>query len=409
MTRPFVVLKFGGTSVATVERWAAISDVVLSRRAEGYTPVLVCSAVAGMSNLLDSLLPAALRNEHHSIITKIEAQHRELARSMQLDDTFLDDALLPLKRLADGAALIGEATPRMKAAVMAMGELLSTQLGAAYLVQRGIQATWIDARDHMQALPIQGDAAWLSAHCNDDAEPELALAWAGHEVIVTQGFIARNGDGDTVLLGRGGSDTSAALFAAKLSAERCEIWTDVPGVYTANPRDIPNARLLQLLDYDEAQEIASAGASVLHPRCLGPVRRHGIPLHVRCTHRPELAGTVVGPNAPETAEVKVISARRGITLVSMTALGMWQRAGFLADVFACFKTHGVSVDLVSTSETNVTASFDPGSGVLPDSTIDALMDDLKHHCEAKLLRGCASVSLVGRHIRAILHQLGPAG
>ena len=151
-----------------------------------------------------------------------------------------------------------------------------------------------------------------------------------------KGFIARNGDGETVLLGRGGSDTSAALFAAKIGAERCEIWTDVPGVYTANPRDIPDARMLRLLGYDEAQEIASSGASVLHPRCLGPVRRHGIPLHVRCTQRPELVGTVVGPNAPDTAEVKVISARRGITLISMNALGMWQRVGFLADVFACF-------------------------------------------------------------------------
>jgi bifunctional diaminopimelate decarboxylase / aspartate kinase len=404
----FVVLKYGGTSVATAERWATILDVVRERIESGYRPVLVCSAVSGVSNTLDRLLPAALRDEHGAILDDIEGVHRALANELGIEIPWLHEIMTPLRRLADGAALIGEATPRMQAAAMAMGELLSTRLGATYLQAQGLEAHWVDARDHMRALPASGDAAWLSVHCSDDADPATIAEFDRHQVIVTQGFIARNESGETVLLGRGGSDTSAALFAAKLQAERCEIWTDVPGVYTANPREIPQARLLQLLAYDEAQEIASAGAAVLHPRCLGPVRRHSIPLHVRCTLRPELTGTIIGANAPDTAEVKVISARRGMTLVSMDTLGMWQRVGFLADVFGCFKAHGVSVDLVSTSETNVTASFDPSAGMVPRATIDALMKDLGTHCEAKLIERCAAVSLVGRHIRAILHQLGPA-
>ncbi len=404
----FVVLKYGGTSVATAERWATIRDVARARIAEGYRPVLVCSAVSGISNALDSLLPAALRDEHGPILSEIESVHRQLAAELGVDASWLPEFLVPLRRLADGTALIGEATPRMKAAAMAMGELLSTRMGAAYLQKHGVDAHWVDAREHMRALPNSGDAAWLSAHCSDDADPAAAELFGQHEMVITQGFIARNDSGETVLLGRGGSDTSAALFAAKLQAERCEIWTDVPGVYTANPREIPQARLLQLLAYDEAQEIASAGAAVLHPRCLGPVRKHDIPLHVRCTLRPELTGTIIGSNAPDTAEVKVISARRGMTLVSMDALGMWQRVGFLADVFTCFKKHGISVDLVSTSETNVTASFDPSAGVVPRATVDALMAELGEHCEARLIERCAAVSLVGRHIRAILHQLGPA-
>jgi diaminopimelate decarboxylase/aspartate kinase len=404
----FVVLKYGGTSVASAQRWESILDVAQSRIDEGYVPVLVCSALAGVSNLLDRLLTAAMTDTHHGIIADIEARHRGLAMDLGVSGAWLDDALLPLKRLADGAALIKEATPRMKAAAMAMGELLSTRLGALFLQSRGLEAQWIDARDHMRALPTTGDAAWLSVHCDDSANQETQNLFSQYPCVITQGFIGRNDDGDTVLLGRGGSDTSAALFAAKIGAERCEIWTDVPGVYTANPRDIPEARMLKLLDYEEAQEIASAGASVLHPRCLGPVSRHGIPLHVRCTHRPELTGTIIGPNAPDTAEVKVISTRSDITLISMNALGMWQRVGFLADVFICFKNHGVSVDLVSTSETNVTASFDSSAGVVPETTVAALLRDLSMHCEPRLIRDCASVSLVGRHIRAILHQLGPA-
>jgi len=404
----FVILKYGGTSVASAVRWESIVEVVQARMDEGYVPVLVCSALAGVSNLLDQLLNAAMSDSHKRIIDQIEEKHRVLAQDMGISDAWLDEALLPLKRLADGAALIKEATPRMKAAAMAMGELLSTRMGASFLQSRGVSAEWIDARDHMKALPTSGDAAWLAVHCDDDPDLATRTLFAQFPCLITQGFIDQNEEGDTVLLGRGGSDTSAALFAAKIGAERCEIWTDVPGVYTANPRDIPEARMLKLLDYEEAQEIASAGASVLHPRCLGPVSRHGIPLHVRCTHRPELTGTIIGPNAPDTAEVKVISTRSGIALISMNALGMWQRVGFLADVFACFKHHGVSVDLISTSETNVTASFDPGAGVVPEETIAALMKDLSLHCEARLLRDCASVSLVGRHIRAILHQLGPA-
>ena len=408
MAPRFVVLKFGGTSVASQTRWQSIAGVVRARIDEGLHPVLVCSALAGVSNLLEGLLDRALVDEHRPVVDEIVQRHIALCEEMGLETDWLELEVNPLRRLADGAALIGEATPRMRAATMAFGELLSTKIGAKFMLAQGINAQWVDAREHMLAQSGSGQAAWLSGHCDDAHEPRVENTFAQYPCVITQGFIARNRDGETVLLGRGGSDTSAALFAAKIGAERCEIWTDVPGVYTANPRDIPDARMLRLLGYDEAQEIASSGASVLHPRCLGPVRRHGIPLHVRCTQRPELVGTVVGPNAPDTAEVKVISARRGITLISMNALGMWQRVGFLADVFACFKRHGVSVDLVSTSETNVTASFDQKAAVVAEETLQALLVDLREHCEVTLLRDCASVSLVGRHIRAILHQLGPA-
>jgi diaminopimelate decarboxylase/aspartate kinase len=404
----FVVLKFGGTSVATAARWRTIAAVTRARVAEGHTPVLVCSALAGVSDLLEGLLDAALRDEHGLRLTEIEALHRALGADLDLKLPWLDETLAPVHRLAAGAALVGEISPRMRAAVLATGELLSTRLGGDFLRADGLDVRWEDARTSMTTHPQDGGVGYLSAHCDDAADPAVTARFAGAEVIITQGFIAHNRAGETVLLGRGGSDTSAALFAAKLGAQRCEIWTDVPGIYTANPRDIPDARMLRLLDYDEAQEIATAGASVLHPRCIAPVRRHGIPLHIRCTLRPELEGTVICGDAPSTAEVKAISARRGVTLVSMTTLGMWQQVGFLADAFGVFKRNGISVDLVSTSETNVTASFDPGAGVVDATAIDALLEDLSEHCEARLISNCAAVTLVGRHIRAILHQLGPA-
>jgi diaminopimelate decarboxylase/aspartate kinase len=149
-----------------------------------------------------------------------------------------------------------------------------------------------------------------------------------------------------VILGRGGSDTSASYFGALLRAERVEIWTDVAGMFSANPRQVPSARLLSRLDYEEAQEIATTGAKVLHPRCINPVREARVPLAIKDTNHPDLAGTEIAAGAPDAApSVKAISSRSGITLISMESIGMWQQVGFLADVFDFFRRHGLSIDL----------------------------------------------------------------
>jgi diaminopimelate decarboxylase/aspartate kinase len=229
------------------------------------------------------------------------------------------------------------------------------------------------------------------------------------KVILTQGFIARNEWGETVLLGRGGSDTSASYFAARLQARRLEIWTDVPGMFTADPRVVPSARLLLSLHYDEAQELASAGSSVLHPRCLSPLRAYGIPLFIRCTTARHLSGTVVSSVTDEIEpQVKGICLRNGLTLISMDGVGMWHEVGFLARAFAVFGEHGVSVDLVSTSETNVTVSIDTTDGMLAHDTQRALLGDLENLCRVRAISDCSAVSLVGRKIRTILPRMAPA-
>jgi len=225
--------------------------------------------------------------------------------------------------------------------------------------------------------------------------------------VLTQGFIARDPQGRTVLLGRGGSDTSAALLASRIEALRCEIWTDVPGLFTADPRQISSARLLRRLGYAEAQEIATTGAKVLHPRAIAPLRHGQVPLEVKCTHAPQLVGTTIAAAGPDEAQVKAISSRKGIVLVSMETLGMWQEVGFLARAFAVFSEHGLSVDTVSTSETSVTVTLDPSANALRDDELQAVVDALRPLCSPRLITGCASVSLVGRGIRTILHRLAP--
>jgi bifunctional diaminopimelate decarboxylase / aspartate kinase len=412
--RPWIVLKFGGTSVSTPERWETIARIVERRMGEGLRPLVVCSALTGISNQLEALLDLAVEGRHEEELAAIRARHLELGAGLGVDAPgLLREDFEELSRLALAASLLREAGPALKARVMAFGELMSTRLGAAHLAARGVEASWHDARTSLivREDPIgAGPRAYLSATCGFEQDEELRerLAEIPAAAVVTQGFIARNREGQTVLLGRGGSDTSAAYFAARLGAVRCEIWTDVPGLFTANPALIPSARLLRALNYDEAQEIATLGAKVLHPRAIPPLRAHGIPLHVLSTDRPEVPGTVISAAGPVTGpQVKAISSRHGLTLVSMETVGMWQEVGFLARAFAVFAQHGLSVDSVSTSETNVTVSLDPQANALEPPAVAALLRDLAAFCEPHLIAPTSSLSLIGRGIRAILHELGP--
>jgi diaminopimelate decarboxylase/aspartate kinase len=401
--------------VSTLERWETIAEVLRERVAEGKRAFVVCSALSGISNALETLVEQAPSEDYQSTLDTIETSHRELAADLEIDvDELLGTHFKELERLALGASLVGEASPRFQARVLAMGELMSTRLGAAYLKRVGVSSSWRDARKMLRSVDepnARRARRYLSAACEcaPDAALKSGLADSDAQVVVTQGFIASDVAGDTVLLGRGGSDTSAAYFAAKLEAERLEVWTDVPGMFTANPRDIPSARLLRQLDYDEAQELATMGAKVLHPRCIDPIRAGQIPLHIRCTQRPDLEGTVISGEIPDFgAQVKAISAKTDVTLISMDTLGMWQQVGFLADAFAAFKRAGLSVDLITTSEANVTVSLDPVANALEPRTITGLLEDLNQFCDARQIGPCAVVSLIGRNIRSILDELGPA-
>ncbi len=410
----WLVLKFGGTSVSSVANWHNIAQVLRARIAEGFRPVVVHSALSGITDRLESLLSAAMVGAHAPILEQIELAHRLLAERLSVDSNpQFEQFVQELHELAESLAehrSIGDAT---RARVMALGELMATALGAAFLNAEGIGTIWVDARDVLRAderLNATHKATLLSATCDFAPDRNLQANWRSlDKVVLTQGFIAANAAGQTVLLGRGGSDTSAAYFAAKLSAARLEIWTDVPGLFSANPRAVPTARLLRELHYDEAQEIASNGAKVLHPRCILPVRQYQIPLHVYATQAPGLEGTVVTANVADTAaQVKAIAIRKGITLVSMESPGMWHQVGFLADAFQVFKQHGLSVDLVSTSETNVTVSLDPTANTLDDAALDGLAAALGEICRVEILGPCASLSLLGQNIRGILHELGSA-
>nr|MBA3486441.1 aspartate kinase [Lysobacter sp.] len=408
-TGGWVVLKFGGTSVSRRHRWDTIGQLAGKRMAEeGVRVLVVVSALSGVTNELQ-----AISDGPADIGARIDALvERHLAFCAELDldaDAVLGERLQALRALADG----DDARTRplaWQAELLAQGELLSSTLGAAYLAAHGLDCGWCDARGWLDAIALPNQSAWatrLAVNCRreGDLDFEARFARQASALLITQGFIARHGDGGTAILGRGGSDTSAAYFGALLQADRVEIWTDVPGMFSANPRDVPDARLLTRLDYAEAQEIATTGAKVLHPRAIGPCRDANVPLAILDTERPELPGTRIDASAVTVPGVKAISRRNGIVLVSMESVGMWQQVGFLADIFERFKRHGLSVDLIGSSETNVTVSLDPSENLVTTNVLQALSADLAEVCRVKVIAPCAAITLVGRGMRSLLHRL----
>ncbi len=408
----WVVVKFGGTSVSTLANWRNIALVVHRRLQSGHRVLVVHSAITKITDMLEKLLAAAQSGNPEEALKAIEDRHRQLTTDLGVGvSPQLQGYFDELRQMANGIALVRELSDRTRARVMANGELMATEIGSRFLKAQGIDVTWMDAREMLTAEDrgASAKASVLSATCSfaPDAALEARLD-ASTLVVITQGFICRDSEGNTCLLGRGGSDTSASYLGAKIRARQIEIWTDVPGMFSANPRATPTARLIRALHYDEAQEIATSGAKVLHPRCLLPARQHQIPLYVLATQTPDVEGTLITGESAPGAQVKAVCNRKGITLISLDSPGMWHQVGFLADVFAVFKEHGMSVDLVSTSETNVTVSLDPAANTLDGELLGKLQRDLSKLSAVRVIGPCASVSLVGRNIRAILHKLGDA-
>lgn len=412
--RRWLVLKFGGTSVSSLESWQIIRDLIVERQQAGYRPVVVHSAVAKISDLLLEVLDRAVQGDYEELFSRIVRIHQDLASDLGVDaEACLKTYFADLRQTLAGVRLVREVSPRIHVRVLSLGELMATTLGAAYLETQDLPVQWVDARDLLCSTEASGmneKSRYLAADCDFAPDPDLQDRFLDIEgVALTQGFIARNGKGEPVLLGRGGSDTSAAYIAAKLKAAGLEIWTDVPGIFSANPRIISGARLLSKLSYQEAQEIASTGGSVLHPRCIGPVRSYGIPMRVRCTSRPELPGTLVSSaTVGDAPRVKAISGTSGITLVSMETLGMWHEVGFLAKAFRCFSDVGLSVDLVSTSESNVTVTLTSGAHSDDSETLEELRRRLERLCGVNIIEDVEVVSLIGQKIRGLLHEIGPA-
>jgi len=400
-------MKFGGSSVAARAQWEVIASLARSRRLEGHRVLLVCSAVAGVTDRLTAL---AERPAARDALTELIDLHRTLGRELGLYER---DWLAPARDLIETSlgAVGQDPTPASRAALLATGEWLSTRMGALFLRQNGLDIAWVDAREALQTESepdLSPARRWLSAGCAAGADSVLNTRWSDlGDILITQGFVARCPDGRTALLGRGGSDTSAALLAGRLEAERLEIWTDVPGLFSADPRLCADARLLAEVDYDEALEMAASGAKVVHPRAIRAAAETRTPMVIRDTHRPAFRGTRIGAAAAGTHRgIKTVTCQREMAVILLQNLDARRQVGFLADVFEVFRRHGVSIDLVATSETTTTVALNKAANHLDRDGLDELESDLSGRCRVDRFDDCVCVNLVGRGARTALSRLG---
>jgi diaminopimelate decarboxylase/aspartate kinase len=402
----WLVLKFGGTSVAGREQWETISSIVRARRSDGYRVLLVCSAVSGVTNLLETL---SRQLDSQTPLAKILQIHGALAEQLGINiDSWLAEAEQQISHCLQ--QIVRTPGPEWIAALLASGEWLSTRLGAQFL-QQSIDVDWVDARDVLQVLPEPDRSParqWLSATCEPGRDSSLSRRWMELKpVLITQGFVARTGQRKTALLGRGGSDTSAALFAGHLGAERLEIWTDVPGLFSADPRLLPQARLLRQVDYAEALEMAASGARVIQSRCIRAASATATPIMIRDIHHCEVEGTKISNKASASTGVKTITCQHNMAVILLENLDARHQVGFLARVFEIFRRLGISVDLVATSETTTTVAVNRDANHLGTDELETLVSTLAERCSVRLFDDCVCVNLVGRDIRTSLARLQP--
>jgi aspartate kinase len=385
-----IVMKFGGSSVADAERIRHVAGIVKTEI--GRKPALVLSA---MGDTTDHLLEAGDDAYRRGKVSAagIEKNHLTVVKDLKLPARARKDIeplLEELRSLLSGIAQIRELTPRTRDYLVSFGERLSTRIAAAYFNTLGIGARAFDAWD----LGFVSDSAFGSAELMPESwelipEKILPLVKAGTLPVVT-GFIARDPDGNITTLGRGGSDLSATMIAAACKAEEAQVWKDVDGILTADPRIVKKAKPVDTVTYDEAAELAYFGAQVLHPRAMQPCMKTGVPVLVKNSYNPAAAGTrIIASLEKRNAPARAITSRRGVTLVDIVSTRMLGQYGFLAEVFSSFARHSLSVDMVATSEVSVSLTLDAAHD------LSALKKELTKIASVDIKTGKAIVTIVG--------------
>jgi aspartate kinase len=385
-----IVQKFGGTSVGNadaVARACAIVKCMSDRR-----PVVVVSAAAGVTNDLIRLGQSALHQANwEPAFDELAQRHRVLQRDLGVVVQSIQPLLSELHDLVRGIALIRELTPRTADYLASFGERLSARIVAAQLDASGVPARAIDAWD--AGLVTDGRFGLARPLPHSSARIVEALAEVAETPVIT-GYIGRDVHGNITTLGRGGSDYSAAIFGAALHVGEIQIWTDVDGVMTADPRKVRDAHLLEVMSFAEAAELAFFGAKVLHPATMVPAVKAGIPIRVLNTFRPEAPGTrVVAKLDSSERRAKSIATKDSIVAVNVVANEMMLQYGFLERIADAFARHEVVVDVIATSEVSVALTTDK------DARLEPVVAELAQFAEVTVVRDIALVSVVGEELK----------
>lgn len=399
-----VVQKFGGTSVADPAAIRRLIDIVRAARTrDGRGPAVVVSAMSGVTDALlavAALAGSTRTDEAVSRVEQLRARHlaaacelvpgaQNAALSAQISDTF-DELAAVVKALA----VLREVSPRTLDVVAAMGELLSSRIVAAALIDAGLPAEWVDARrvvvtndDHTRATPLMRETSSAMR------ASLLPLLEAGR-VPVLGGFVGATAEGHTTTLGRGGSDYSGALVGAGIDASQIEIWTDVDGMLSADPRVIENPKLVRRLSFAEAAELAYFGAKVLHPSTIRPAVERDIPVRILNSRRPDGEGTLItAASSRDGLPLTGLASKRDVTVIDITSSRMLMAYGFLRQVFEVFERFRTAVDVVTTSEVSVSVTVDDRRHV------DAICEALSEFADVSTENGMALLCAVGDRLQ----------
>ncbi len=395
------VAKFGGTSMGSAEAMRQAAKVV---NADQHSRFVVVSATSGTTNLLLAAQRSALEGNEAAVsdaVGGIERRHLELADQLQVSETsrhHLEMLFVELHSILRSSSLAADATLDQ---LLSLGERLSSVLFTEVLRRSGRNTICLDARELLRTDSRFGKAepqlAEIRALCGRLLPPLLESG----STIVTQGFIGSDATGATTTLGRGGSDYSAALFAEAMGATECLIWTDVNGIYSMDPRTVPSAQVIQDISFAEAAELASFGAKVLHPATLLPAMRSGTKVFVGNTFAPEQGGTWIHRDLESRPLFRAIAVRDKQTLITVTSMRMLNVHGFLAKLFTLLADHGLSVDLVTTSEVSVALTIDGTSTGSSGRSIlenEALLQQLREIAEVQVEENLGLVALIGSNL-----------
>ncbi len=403
-------MKFGGTSVGSASRMEQVIDLVETAKKGGKMPVVVLSAMSGVTNLLIEGAEKALAQELSTaiaVVDKIRLKHEEVinvlfkesAAKQRLQEELaqkLDELLILYK----GVAYLGELSKRSLDAISGFGELLSSKLVAQLANERGLAARWLDARKMVVTDETFGKAIPLWEKLTPLCKQYVSEAHNNNEVVITQGFIGSTTSGINTTLGRGGSDYSASIIGVAIDTEEIQIWTDVDGMMSADPRVVKNAKVLPEVSFQEASELAYFGAKVLHPMTIHPAVEKDIPVRILNTLNPTAVGTSIKASVSSGDLIRAVAAKKSISAIYLSSPNMLMSHGYLAKVFEIFDRHGVPVDLISTSEVSIALTIDS------TDRLEDLTRDLKKYADVQVLSDAAIISIVGRQFR---EQSGIAG
>ncbi|AHF78856.1 Aspartate kinase III [Sodalis praecaptivus] len=394
---PLRVAKFGGTSVADFDAMNRSADIILANPA---VRLVVLSASAGVTNVLVALSEGNEAERRAYYLDEIRRIQYSIIDRLAEQTVIREE----IDRMIDNIAMLAEAAGlatslALTDELVSHGELMSTLLFVEVLRQRGVAAAWFDVRKVMRTNDQFGRAE-PDSHMLKAQTRTLLLPRLESELVITQGFIGSEAKGRTTTLGRGGSDYTAALLGEALEAGRIDIWTDVPGIYTTDPRVVPQAKRIDEISFEEAAEMATFGAKILHPATLLPAVRSAIPVFVGSSKDPGAGGTLVYNHTDNPPLFRALALRRRQTLLTLHSLNMLHARGFLAEVFNILARHAISVDLITTSEVSVALTMDTTGSTTTGASLltQALLTELSSLCRVEVEEDLALVALIGNKL-----------